>query len=79
MKDSESEPIILVHGARVPGVASFDLDVPGGSLAADLAASGLCVYIVDIRGYGDSTRPAAMSEPADNNPPLVRSPEPVVD
>ena len=74
-KDSESEPIILVHGARVPGVASFDLNVPGGSLAADLAASGLWVYIVDIRGYGDSTRPAAMSEPADKNPPIVRSPE----
>ncbi|MGF6229428.1 pimeloyl-ACP methyl ester carboxylesterase [Inquilinus ginsengisoli] len=27
------EPIILVHGARVPGIASFDLDVPGSSAA----------------------------------------------
>jgi alpha-beta hydrolase superfamily lysophospholipase len=61
--------------ARVPGVASFDLDVPGGSLAADLANAGLCVYIIDIRGYGDSTRPPAMTEPAEKHPPLVRSPE----
>ena len=29
-------PIVLLHGARVPGIASFDLPVPGGSLAADL-------------------------------------------
>jgi pimeloyl-ACP methyl ester carboxylesterase len=69
------EPIALLHGARVPGVASFDLDVPGGSLAADLANAGLCVYIIDLRGYGDSTRPPAMTEPAEKHPPLVRSPE----
>lgn len=36
----EGPPVLLVHGARVPGVASFDLDVPGGSLAADLARAG---------------------------------------
>jgi hypothetical protein len=35
--------IVLVHGARVPGVASFDLPVAGGSLAADLAVRGLDV------------------------------------
>jgi hypothetical protein len=34
----KSTPIILVHGVRVPGIASFDLPVPGGSLAADLAS-----------------------------------------
>ncbi|WP_430515677.1 alpha/beta fold hydrolase, partial [Inquilinus limosus] len=49
------EPIILVHGARVPGIASFDLDVPGGSLAADLAERlGRAVYVMDARGYGGS-------------------------
>ena len=36
------DPILLVHGARVPGVASLDLPVPGGSLAADLAEEGFC-------------------------------------
>src|ERR1700757_329691 len=52
--------VLLLHGARVPGLASFDLPVPGGSLAADLALSGLDVYIMDVRGYGQSTRPPEM-------------------
>jgi alpha-beta hydrolase superfamily lysophospholipase len=46
----DCDPILLVHGARVPGVASFDLSVPGGSLAADLADRGFCVYVMDVRG-----------------------------
>ncbi|WP_119167573.1 alpha/beta fold hydrolase [Algihabitans albus] len=66
-------PVILLHGARVPGVPSFDLEVTGGSLAADLAASGLAVYIVDLRGYGASTRPAAMNAPRHPAEPLVRT------
>lgn len=72
-------PILLVHGARVPGVASFDLPVAGGSLAADLVRRGFAVYVMDVRGYGRSTRPAAMSEPADGVAPLVRSTEAVRD
>jgi pimeloyl-ACP methyl ester carboxylesterase len=67
--------ILLVHGARVPGLASFDLDVPGGSLAADLASHGLAVYVMDVRGYGSSTRPTSMSEPAEGKDALVRSNE----
>src|SRR5262249_34792649 len=73
------QPILLVHGARVPGIASFDLPVPGGSLAADLAENGLCAYVIDIRGYGQSTRPQEMNEPAKDHPPLVRSAEAVED
>lgn len=68
-------PILLVHGARVPGVASFDLPVAGGSLAADIAARGLCVYVVDVRGYGESTRPHEMEQPPEKHAPLVRSVE----
>ena len=49
-------PVILLHGARVPGVASFDLPVDGGSLAADLARAGHRVFVMDARGYGGSTR-----------------------
>jgi hypothetical protein len=42
------EPLLLIHGARVPGIASFDLDVPNGSLAADLALQlNTVVYIMD--------------------------------
>jgi len=66
-------PILLIHGARVPGIASFDLDVPGGSLAADLAQRGFAVYIMDVRGYGASTRPREMESSASQHAPLVRS------
>jgi len=75
MGNRQCQPIVLLHGARVPGVASFDLPVAGGSLAADFAARGLCVYIVDIRGYGASTRPAEMENPPEKHAPLVRSAE----
>ena len=34
---------------------------------------------MDVRGYGRSSRPTAMGEPADKNPPLVRSDEAVRD
>ena len=54
---SEKAPILLLHGARVPGLGSFDLPVPGGSLAEDLALAGHTAYIIDARGYGGSTRP----------------------
>jgi pimeloyl-ACP methyl ester carboxylesterase len=66
-------PILLLHGARVPGLASFDLSISGGSLAADLAQLGFDVYLMDVRGYGRSTRPKEMDEPPSLNAPLVRS------
>ncbi|WP_154668223.1 alpha/beta hydrolase [Pseudoduganella violaceinigra] len=66
-------PILLVHGARVSAKASFDLPVQGGSLAADLAARGFDVYTLDVRGYGASTRPAAMDVAPTTDAALVRS------
>jgi pimeloyl-ACP methyl ester carboxylesterase len=75
-----TEPLILVHGARVPGLASFDLDAPGGSLAADLARSlRRPVFVMDARGYGKSDRSEAMSRPPSANRPLSRAYEVVRD
>jgi pimeloyl-ACP methyl ester carboxylesterase len=68
---THDRPVLLVHGARVPGIPSFDLPVEGGSLAADLARAGHRVLIVDARGYGGSTRPPAMSQPPDDSLPLT--------
>jgi len=65
--------LLLIHGARVPGIASFDLDVPGGSLAADLAGRGFAVYVMDVLGYGASTRPKEMDAPLLNQGALVRT------
>jgi pimeloyl-ACP methyl ester carboxylesterase len=69
------KPILLIHGARVPGIASFDLQVRGGSLAEDLAIRGLDVYVMDVRGYGASTRPKEMNAPPTPRSSLVRSNE----
>ncbi|BEN78348.1 alpha/beta hydrolase [Serratia marcescens] len=71
--------VLLIHGARVPGLASFDLPVKGGSLAADLALAGFRVYILDLRGYGLSSRPAAMDSPPDQSAPLIRTADAVTD
>lgn len=72
-------PVILVHGARVSSVRSFDLPVANGSLAADLARAGHAVYVMDVRGYGGSTRPSAMDGPRNASRPLGRSPVAVRD
>ncbi|MEU6644733.1 alpha/beta fold hydrolase [Saccharomonospora sp. NPDC046836] len=71
----DTPPVLLLHGARVPGVASFDLPVAGGSLAADLARAGHRVYVMDARGYGGSTRPPSLAEPPEANPPEANPPE----
>jgi pimeloyl-ACP methyl ester carboxylesterase len=75
-----AEPLILIHGARVPGIASFDLDVPNGSLAADLALlTARNSFVMDARGYGGSDRPDAMSHPPRDSRPLSRAFEVVRD
>ena len=71
--------VLLMHGARVPGLASFDLPVEGGSLAADLAAEGHQIYILDLRGYGASSRPPAMDGPPEGGVPLARTADAVAD
>jgi pimeloyl-ACP methyl ester carboxylesterase len=73
----ERVPVILLHGARVPGIASFDLPVDGGSLAADLARAGHRVFIMDARGYGGSSRPG--QDGPKSGDALVRSEEVVRD
>ena len=71
--------VILIHGVRVPGIASFDLGVPNGSLAEAIASHGHPVYIMDARGYGQSTRPAALEQPPEKNSPAARGYEVVRD
>ncbi len=72
-------PVLLVHGGGGGGLASFDVDVPGYSLAEDLATAGHLVYVMDIRGWGRSSRPAALQSTDPRTPPAVTSDEVVED
>jgi pimeloyl-ACP methyl ester carboxylesterase len=68
-------PILMLHGTRIPGISEFDLPVPHGSLAKDLAERGHACFIPDARGYGRSQRPPEMDMPPAQSRPLCRSME----
>lgn len=65
------QTVLFIHGATFPGTATFDLALDGTSWMDWMARRGYDVYTVDIRGYGQSTRPPAMGQAADANPPAV--------
>ncbi|MGB9368530.1 MAG: alpha/beta fold hydrolase [Xanthobacteraceae bacterium] len=64
--------VVFVHGATYPAHTAFDLKLDGVSWMEYIASRGYDVYLLDLRGYGKSTRPPEMSEDAAKNPPLVR-------
>ncbi|MFY0540680.1 alpha/beta fold hydrolase [Nannocystis pusilla] len=58
--------IVLVHGRTWSALPDFDLQVPGArvSLMDNLAAEGLAVYAIDLRGYGSTARdPSGYTDP----------------
>jgi pimeloyl-ACP methyl ester carboxylesterase len=64
--------LLFVHGATYPAHTSFDLKLDGVSWMEYIAARGYDVYLLDIRGYGKSTRPKEMNDKPEANPPIVR-------
>jgi pimeloyl-ACP methyl ester carboxylesterase len=64
--------VLFVHGATYPADCSFDLKLDGTSWMEYIAARGYDVYLLDLRGYGKSTRPKEMAERPDANGPIVR-------
>lgn len=64
--------VLFVHGATYPAHAAFDLKLDGLSWMEYVAARGYDVYLLDLRGYGKSTRPKEMDEKPEANPPIVR-------
>lgn len=74
MNNFTSDKILLyVHGATYPSETAFDLQLNGMSWMDYIARHGYDVYLVDLRGYGRSTRPPEMDQPPEQNAPLVRT------
>jgi pimeloyl-ACP methyl ester carboxylesterase len=63
--------LLLLHGATYPAESTFDLPLDGVSWMDYIARRGYDVYLMDVRGYGHSTRPPEMDVPADRNPPFA--------
>lgn len=65
--------VLFVHGATYPAESAFDLQLDGLSWMDYIAARGNDVYLVDVRGYGKSSRPVEMDQPAAANKPIVNT------
>jgi len=72
-KFSGDKILLFVHGATYPAETSFDLRLSGQSWMDYIARRGYDVYLVDVRGYGRSTRPPEMEQPPEQNAPIVRT------
>jgi pimeloyl-ACP methyl ester carboxylesterase len=65
--------VLYVHGATYPSETAFDLVLNGRSWMDYIAQHGYDVYLVDVRGYGRSTRPPEMDKPAADGEPIART------
>jgi len=81
MQTFASDRIVLfVHGATFPSESTFDLALDGLSWMDFIARAGYDVYLVDVRGYGGSTRPSpTTSEPSSRGSPIATLAEAVDD
>lgn len=66
------QTVLYVHGATYPSETAFDLKLDGVSWMEYMASRGYDVWLLDLRGYGQSTRPAEMADKPEANPPIVR-------
>ncbi len=72
---SADRTLLFIHGATYPAETAFDLPIEGVSMMDLFAENGYDVYLLDVRGYGRSTRPAELNQPADANKPIANSEE----
>lgn len=65
--------VVFTHGAGSGGSASWDLQAGDHSFMRHLACAGFDAYAFDARGFGGSSRPAALDGPAEGAAPVVRA------
>jgi pimeloyl-ACP methyl ester carboxylesterase len=63
--------LLYVHGSTLPSEATFDLALEGLSWMDYIAGHGWDVYLMDVRGYGRSTRAPAFAEAEVTQAPIV--------
>jgi pimeloyl-ACP methyl ester carboxylesterase len=68
---SAEKTVLFVHGATYPAETSFDLELSGLSWMDYIAARGYDVYMMDVRGYGRSTRPPEMGAAPEKSAPIA--------
>ncbi|WP_336136856.1 alpha/beta hydrolase [Natronomonas amylolytica] len=66
-RDDTDTATLFVHGATYPGLAAFGPPGSPDSWLAQAADNGTAAFAVDLRGYGDSERPASFD--ADSTAP----------
>ena len=76
---SPDRTLVFVHGATYPASTAFDLPLGGLSWMDYLAQHGFDVYLLDLPGYGRSTRPASMDLPAEGGQPVETTADAVRD
>jgi pimeloyl-ACP methyl ester carboxylesterase len=78
-KFGPARTLVFVHGATYPASQAFDLELGGLSWMDYIAQHGYDVYLLDLPGYGRSTRPPQMDAPAADNPPFEDTEQAVAD
>jgi pimeloyl-ACP methyl ester carboxylesterase len=63
--------VLYVHGSTQASETTFDLVLNGKSWMDHLAEHGWDVWLMDVRGYGQSTKPPEMERPAVDSPPIA--------
>ena len=76
---SAEKTVLFVHGATYPSEVTFDLKLGEQSWMDYMASRGYDVWLVDVRGYGRSSKTAALSQPASANPPFANTEDAVRD
>jgi pimeloyl-ACP methyl ester carboxylesterase len=74
-RHAKPKNLILLHGGGPGGVPSFDLPVAGYSLAEDFVKRGFRIFVMEVRGWGNSTKPREMDRPSHNSALLVSTKE----
>jgi len=60
----DGKVLLLIHGYSVPGYVAFDTDHGNCSLMRHFARAGWDTFALDLEGFGLSTRPLVMDDPA---------------